>query len=146
MDEKEHSWPGRERRAHPRVKADLAAQIVTHEKRDQPVVVRARNISCSGLYCHLDKYIAPFQKLHLSIIVPLIERNRVHNEVIQLDAVTVRVEPEEEDPDVLDYHVAIFFENTSEKDRQIIDISARPDEELHLFLIQDPLSELKNLH
>lgn len=110
-----------ERRAHPRVQADLAAQIVTHARRDRPVVVRGKNISCSGLYCHINRYIAPFQKLHLSMIIPLIERGGVHNEVIQLDAVTVRVEPEDEDPDVLDYHIAVFFENISEKDRQVID-------------------------
>lgn len=131
MDEKEHSWPDRERRAHPRVRADLAAQIVTHEKRDQPVVVRARNISCSGLYCHLDRYVAPFQRLHLSMIIPLVEQNRVHNEVIQLDAVIVRVEPEEEDPDVLDYHIAVFFENVSEKDRQVIDRYVKQQPEKH---------------
>ena len=97
MGKKEHTWPGRERRAHPRVRADLAAQIVTHEKLNKHVVVRSKNISCSGLYFHLDEYIAPFQKLHLSIIVPLVERGRVHNEVIQLDAVTVRTQPEEEE-------------------------------------------------
>lgn len=129
MDKEEHSWPDRERRAHPRVRADLAAQIVTHAKNREPVVARARNISCSGLYFHLNRYIAPFQKLHLSMIVPLIEQNRVHNEVIQLDAVTVRVDPEEEDPDVLDYHIAVFFENISENDRQVIAryVSQRPE-------------------
>ena len=131
MDEKEQSWPGEERRAHPRVKADLAAHIVTSKQRDQHVVVRSKNISCSGLYFHLDRYIAPFQKLHLSIIVPLVERKRVRNEVIQIDAVTVRVEPEEEDSDVLDYHVAIFFENISEKDRQIIDRYVKQQPEKH---------------
>ncbi len=121
MAKEKHKQPGKERRRHPRVRASLAAQIVTHEKRDQPVVVRPKNISCSGLYCHLNRYIAPFQRLHLSVIVPLIQRGRVHNEVIQLDAVTVRVEPELEDPNVSDYHIAIFFESVSENDKQVIE-------------------------
>lgn len=131
MDKKEHSWAGAERRGHQRVRADLAAQIVTSNQRDQHVVVRSKNISCSGLYCHLDRYIAPFQKLHLSIIVPLVENGRVHNEVIQIDAATVRVEPEENDPDVLDYHTAILFENMSEKDRQIIDKYVKQQDAKH---------------
>ncbi len=121
MSEKDkHAWPDVERRGHPRVSAEIAAHIVTHARRDQAVVVRSTNISCSGLYCNVSKYIAPFQKLHLSMIIPLLERGRVHNEVIQLDGVAVRVDPEEQDADVLDYHIAIFFENVSGKDKQIL--------------------------
>ena len=121
MGKEKDEQSGEERRRHPRVLTELAAQIVTHEKSDQPVVVRPKNISCSGLYCHLNRYIAPFQRLHLSVIIPLIQRGRVHNEVIQLDAVTVRVEPELEDSNVSDYHIAIFFESISENDKQVIE-------------------------
>jgi hypothetical protein len=117
---REFAWPKVDRRSHPRVEADIAGRLVTRTLSHEPVVVRGRNISCSGVYCHIDRYIAPFQKLHLSMIIPIRENGRVHNEVIQLEGVTVRVEPETEDPDVLDYHVAIFFENLSKEDRNLI--------------------------
>ncbi len=109
-----------DRRAHPRVEANLAGQLVTHAPATEAVVVRGRNISCTGVYCHIDRFIPPFQKLRLSMILPIRDNGRIHNETIQLDGVTVRVEPDREDPDVLDYHVAIFFENLSKEDRDLI--------------------------
>lgn len=120
MSEK-HSWPDVERRRYPRVKADIAGQMITHARRDQAVVVRSKDISYSGLSCHINAYVAPFQKVHLSMIIPLLEHEHMHNEVIQIGGVTVRVDPEAEDPDVLDYHIAIFFEDVSRKDREILD-------------------------
>lgn len=115
-----NAWPKTDRRAHPRVEANLAGQIVTAVPPTEAVVVRGRNISCTGVYCHIDRFIPPFQKLRLSMILPIRENGRIRNETIQLDGVTVRVEPDREDPDVLDYHVAIFFENLSKEDKRLI--------------------------
>ena len=121
MAERENNkgWPTVDRRSLPRVTADIAGHAVTEEQ--EPIVVRARNISCAGVYCHINRYIPPFQKLRLAMIIPLSDGDTIHSEMIRVEGVTVRVEPEEPEDDVVDYHIAIFFENVSEKDQKIIE-------------------------
>ena len=116
----ESGWPRTDRRSHPRIEADLAGRYIPRARGEEPVVMRGKNISCTGVYCHTNRYIAPFQKLRLSMILPLRQNGHLHNEVIQLEGITVRIEPEMEDPNVADYHVAILFKHLTREDQDVI--------------------------
>jgi len=76
----------------------------------------AKNLSASGTYCTLDRFISPMTKLDLRFELP--DGNK--NAVIRCTGVVVRVEPIVADVDKPRYHMAVFFSDVSEQDRAVI--------------------------
>lgn len=71
---------------------------------------QTKNISCGGAYCHVDKYIEPMTKLSVSLRLP------EEKHVISCKGVVVRTE--EAVP--TGYNIAIFFNEISAKDRDLL--------------------------
>ena len=109
-----------ERRSHPRREVAVDGHIACHVG-GQSVALRTRNISYSGLYCHVPRYLAPFTRVNVAMALPLHEgKNRPHNETFAIEGVVVRTEPEEETAGVDDYRVAIFFSGITEEARRLL--------------------------
>ncbi len=94
-----------ERRKAPRVKKAFPFTIRSEEGQ---ITTQTKNISVSGAYCHLDKYLPLMTKLSISVGLPDSEKN------VHCEGVVVRVE--EAVP--TGYNVAIFFSDMPEQDRQ----------------------------
>jgi len=102
-----------ERRRSPRA-AERIAMTVTEDRAE--LLAETNNLSASGAYCTLDRFIAPMTKLHLQFELP----NGAHSTVIRCSAVVVRVEPLIANAHRGRYHVAIFFTDLSNRHRSTI--------------------------
>lgn len=74
------------------------------------------NLSVSGVYCTLDRFIAPMTKLELQYELPDGERRAR----VRCSGVVVRVEPVVADAERGRYHIAIFFTDLTDRDRSVI--------------------------
>ena len=74
------------------------------------------NLSAAGVYCTLDRFLAPMTKLQLDYEVPDGAR-RVR---IRCTGVVVRAEPVIANADRGRYHIAIFFTDLSDRDRSVL--------------------------
>ena len=102
-----------ERRRAPRVPERVPLAIT-----DATAVVEAetKNLSASGVYCALERFIAPMTKLQLEFELP----QGVRPTRIQCSGVVVRVEPIITRVDRARYNTAIFFTDLVERDRMAI--------------------------
>ena len=104
----------RERRREPR-----AAERVPLAIRDASaeLTTETNNLSASGAYCTLDRFIAPMSKLQLRFELP----NQGHRPTpIRCSGVVVRVEPVISTAQQGRYHVAVLFTELAERDRAAI--------------------------
>lgn len=102
-----------ERRRAPRIAERVALTI---SDAGPALSAETKNLSASGAYCTLDRFIAPMTKLALQFELPL-GAKRVQ---IRCTGVVVRVDAVVSDADHGRYHVAIFFSDLSERDRASI--------------------------
>lgn len=84
--------------------------------------VTTKNVSCSGIYCQVDRFIPVMTKLELEMVVPLIENQKKVEKRFKCHAVVVRTEPESE-REMTDYcNLGLFFTDLTEKDRNLLAI------------------------
>jgi len=104
---------GRERRQAPRAFERVALAIT-----DASTVYQAdtKNISASGAYCTLGKFIAPMTKLQLQFELP----DHARRVTVRCSGVVVRVEPVVASAERGLYDTAIFFTEISERHRAAI--------------------------
>ena len=105
--------PSAERRQAPRVSHRVSLGITGDGTTLQTETV---NLSAAGVYCTLDRFLAPMTKLQLDYEVPDGAR-RVR---IQCTGVVVRAEPVIASADRGRYHIAIFFTDLSDRDRSVL--------------------------
>ena len=108
------SKSGPERRKHPRAFGSVPLKI-SFEAGD--VVAETKNISRSGSYCHVNKYIEPMTKLKVQLLIPQKKNNKVSTKKIACEGIVVRSEPVN---NTKHYEVAVFFNDISQKDAEII--------------------------
>ena len=109
-----------DRRSHPRKSVAISGQIVCHTG-DHDISLQTHNVSCSGLYCRVSRYLPPFTGVNVAMALPLHNgKKSAHNEMIAFKGVVVRTDPEKEVPGCDDYHVAVFFSGITEKARDLI--------------------------
>jgi hypothetical protein len=108
-----------ERRKHPRRETVLSLKI---SKRGLDVITETRNISCSGVYCRVNKPLPIMAKIGVTLLLPIQNRrNRVNTEKIRCNGVVVRSEPAiVKEADTAYQNVAIFFTDLSKKDKDRI--------------------------
>jgi len=102
-----------ERRRAPRLSERVAVAI---SDAGTELKTETKNLSASGAYCTLDRFIAPMSKLQLRFDLP----NGSRRVVIQCAGVVVRIEPVIANTERGQYHVAIFFTELSERHRAAI--------------------------
>jgi len=103
-----------DRRQHPRLSQNVAIKIFQDEG---DIVTETSNISGTGIYCKVNKYLRPMTKLKIRLLLPLRKNNKKTTKQISCHAVIVRAEPADSKGA---YYVAIFFNDMTPKDAGII--------------------------
>ncbi len=104
------SNPSMERRRAPRLNTRLPLSL---GDRAGELLTTTHNLSASGAYCTVRKFLAPMTKLQVRLELP-----GDHRPVpIECQGVVVRVEPPEPVSRRSTYRVAIFFNDLSERNR-----------------------------
>ena len=98
--------------------AARVAERVTLGIRNGGIAVTAetKNLSATGAYCLVDTFIPPMTKLQLEFELPSGAR-RVR---VACTGVVVRIEPIITSPERGRYHVAIYFNDLSDRNRKAI--------------------------
>lgn len=104
-----------ERRVHPRAEERLPLKIA---KEDFDIITQTKNLSASGTYCPVNKFIPEMTKLEITLILP--RKNALVKSKpckIKCGGVVVRV-----NRNVIDdnYNIGIFFNGISKRDRERI--------------------------
>ena len=108
----------RERRKFPRVKDDELSLKLRLDDFDS--ITHTMNISSSGVYCKLDKELPLMSRVKLILMIPGAKKEGSLKD-LEVSGIVVRQHPVTIDGAVKHYDVAIFFEDLSDKNREIID-------------------------
>lgn len=105
------------RKAH---RIDDGALSVKLKIGDFDAVTHTLNLSTSGIYCKVDKELPLMSRVRLMLMIP--DPSKPDNAVtnLELDGVVVREHPVIINDEIKHYDVAIFFDNLSDKDNEII--------------------------
>lgn len=107
-----HAKVKTERRQYPRIEKKLPVKIATD---GYDFATTTQNISCVGAYCHIDKYIPPFTRIMVKLILPIVNNGR-NNNCVECEGVVVRTE----DEDKGGFNIAVFFNEIKDSQRQKI--------------------------
>ncbi len=102
-----------ERRQYPRIRRPLPLKIAADGYR---FATNTENVSCVGAYCHLDKYLPPFTKIAVKLILPVMAGGKVKNMDVECNGVIVRTEDEKKGG----FNIAVFFNEIKENQRKKI--------------------------
>ena len=102
-----------ERRRYPRIEQTLPLKIAAD---GYGFATSTQNVSCVGVYCHLDKYIPPFTKIAAKVILPLMVGGSLKNIEVECHGVVVRTEDEKKGG----FNIAVFFNGIKESQRKKI--------------------------
>jgi len=102
-----------ERRQHPRIQQALPLRIAAD---GYQFVTNTENVSCVGAYCHLDKYIPPFTKIAVKIILPVKVSDRTKDMNVECNGVVVRTDDEKKGG----FNIAVFFNEIKENQQKKI--------------------------
>ena len=103
----------RERRKVPRI-AERVAMAITDAGTE--LTAESQNLSTTGVYCTLDRFLAPMSKVQLDFELP----NGPRSSKVRCTGVVVRVEPIIAHASRGQFNVAIFFTELSNRDRSAI--------------------------
>ena len=110
-----HETPqGSERRAAPRAPERVVVDLTGHDA--TTLQTESRNLSATGVYCTLARFIPPMTKLRVRFEVP----NGARRVKIACTGVVVRVEPVVQDAQRGGYDTAIYFSEITDHDRTAI--------------------------
>jgi hypothetical protein len=104
----------KERRSHPRLENNVPVKIFSD---DGDIVTETGNVSRSGAYCRINKYIEPMTKLKICLLLPTRKNGKVVTKKVSCQGVVVRTETISEENE---FNVAIFFNDISQRDADII--------------------------
>ncbi|MFH1441539.1 MAG: PilZ domain-containing protein [Candidatus Omnitrophota bacterium] len=102
-----------DRRVDPRIYHELPLYIAAN---GYDFKTTTQNISCSGAYCQIKKYIPPFTKLAIKMTLPIKKNNKKEKIDIKCKGVIVR----SDDTTKNGFNIAIFFNEISENQREKI--------------------------
>jgi len=103
----------KERRLHPRINRELPLRIAAD---GYDFSTSTQNLSCTGAYCRVNKYIPPFTKIGIKMTLPLISNNKKEEFTVECKGVIVRTD----DADKEGFNFAIFFNEIKENQRKKI--------------------------
>ena len=104
------SQSNQERRREPRIPNNIPIKIF---QEDGDIVTETGNISRTGIYCKVSKYIAPMTKLKVHLLIPFRKNERITTKKVSCEGVVVRTEPISGKDQ---YNVAIFFQDITQRD------------------------------
>ena len=104
--------PIQERRKAPRLDKNIPVKIC---REDGDLVTETANLSRSGVYCRVEKYIEPLTKLKIHLLIPLTKNSKIVTKKVSCQGVVVRTETVNDK-----YNVAIFFNDITQRDAETI--------------------------
>ncbi|NLE65308.1 MAG: PilZ domain-containing protein [Elusimicrobia bacterium] len=106
--------PGMERRTAPRVNNSISLKIMMG---DEHLVAETKNISSSGAYCRVSRYLEPMTRLGLTLLLPFRRGTKVVTRKVSCGGVVVRTE---NIPDSEEFYTAVFFNDISPRDSKTL--------------------------
>ena len=103
-----------ERRQHPRVANNVPVKITSAAA---DFVTETQNISCSGTYCRVDKYLEPMTKLGITLLLHVKKSGKTSTKKVSCSGVVVRTE---NIPNDKEFYTAIFFNDIHPKDSRVL--------------------------
>jgi len=103
-----------ERRGDPRLDNNIPVKIC---QEGGDLVAETQNISRSGVYCRVNKRIAPMTKLKIHLLLSSPEEGKKETRKVSCEGVVVRSEPIK---DGEGYHLAVFFSDITKRDAEYI--------------------------
>jgi hypothetical protein len=104
-----------ERRNSLRIECQIPLKLC---QEDGDIVTETGNISRSGVYCRVNRYIAPMSKVQAHLLLPVRKRNgKTETKKVTCQGVIVRTEQYSKDEK---YNIAIFFNEIAQKDSEAI--------------------------
>lgn len=105
-----------ERRRHARLANRLPFKVTDSLS---TIVTETINISASGAYCEVSRYIAPMTKVNIILLLPQRQKDtKASSRVMRLEGVVVRTEKSGSSQDK--FTIAVFFTRTKEADLKSI--------------------------
>lgn len=109
-----------DRREFPRFAVKIPLSLaISNDSREEACDATALNVSSNGVYCTVDRFLPIFDRVLLTFVLPE-EFDPACHLVSRCEGVVVRVDPEEEQPDCSEYHVAVYFQNLSRSERDLL--------------------------
>ena len=103
-----------EKRKHHRLDNNIPVKLC---QEDGDVVTQTVNISRSGAYCRVNRFIDPMTKLKVHLLLPVRKNGKIGTKKISCQGVIVRTEPI---VGTSDFNVAIFFSDITQRDAESI--------------------------
>lgn len=100
----------KERRKHPRLSGNIPVKICSSEF---DIVTETKNLSRTGVYCRVNKYIEPMTKLSLQLLLPFKRNSKIVAKKVSCRGVIVRTESIPGDDC---FNIAIYFNDIQDKD------------------------------
>lgn len=107
-----------ERRSEPRIHDEKLGLRLNIDGFD--TVTHTLNISASGIYCKIDKEMPLMSRVKLVLMIPDEIKDEKTTQHVELEGVVVREHPVIMNGETKHYDVAIFFDNLSSKNKEII--------------------------
>ena len=102
---------GHERRRHPRLENNVPLKIRSD---DFDIITETKNLSSSGVYCRVNKYLEPMTKLKILLLLPTKKGHKKETtKKISCQGVIVRTESIPGDEY---FNIAIYFNDILQKD------------------------------
>ena len=109
-----------ERRKAPRIQDEgLSLEV---KGGDFDIMTHTLNISASGIYCKVEKEIPLMSRVQLMLMIPDPSKESKQAIGVEVDGVVVRQHPVIIDGQVRHYDIAIFFDDLSARDKEIISL------------------------
>jgi hypothetical protein len=103
-----------ERRKNPRLSCNVPVKIC---QEGGDMVTETANISRSGAYCRVSRFLDPMTKLKIHLLLPMKKNGKSMTKKVSCEGIVVRVEPS---PLKDFFNIAIFFSDISRKDSDSI--------------------------
>lgn len=103
----------KERRLHPRIAHTLPINLAAN---GYDFKTSTQNVSCTGAYCCVSKYIPPFTKIAVKMTLPVLTKNKKEEFNVDCKGVIVRTEDENHGG----FNIAIFFNDLKDSQRKKI--------------------------
>jgi hypothetical protein len=115
------SKPARERRKAQRVVAKLAMQVSGLGDDASVLTTESINLSSTGLQFQSRSYLPPLTRVSLTLLLPPFGRKLRRERLVRCEGVIVRCEESERTLKRPRYHLACYFTDVAEDDRELMD-------------------------
>ena len=104
----------KEKRKHPRLEKNIPVKL-SYE--DADIVTETRNISRTGAYCRVNKYVEPMTKLKIHLLIPTSKGGKITTKKVSCQGIVVRTESI---PGSEDFNIAVYFRDIQEREAEYI--------------------------